>query len=203
MSKSSAPEIQYDGGIVNDKFFFDEAFHAVKDDILKVLGVNVNGQDTHGMNALVYLSHAGQLALELAEYMAQTLGISVLARDELGFDVFLAAAKSGILTVELARVLADAGADVNAVDNEGKNALSHLALNGCATMELVRELVDLGCDINHTDRDGQIPLLLSVQESMFNDRKIKSLYSCFSLFAMTPENDNLFPEVARRMSLFH
>ena len=171
--------------------------------LLKVLGVNVNEQDTHGMNALAYLSHAGQLAPELAEYMAQTLGISVLARDELGFDVFLAAAKSGILTVELARVLADAGADVNAADNEGKNALSHLALNGCATMELVRELVDLGCDINHTDRDGQIPLLLSIQESMFNDRKIKSLYSCFSLFAMTPENDNLFPEVARRMSLFH
>ena len=61
---------------------------------------------------------------------------------------------------DVARFLLDAGADVNAVDENGDAPLSSAVLNGHAPV--VRLLLDGGADVNAEDGGGSTPLLVAI-----------------------------------------
>lgn len=68
------------------------------------------------------------------------------------------AAREGDL--ESATLLVDAGADVNALAGDGKNALGVAMFNG--NYELASYLIDEGCDVNHADTQRFTPLFWAV-----------------------------------------
>jgi len=64
-------------------------------------------------------------------------------------------AKTG--NVKKVSELLTAGAEINAVDNQGVTALSWSAFNGHS--EIVKTLIEAGADINHKDNDGMTALM--------------------------------------------
>jgi ankyrin repeat protein len=64
--------------------------------------------------------------------------------------------------VEMITALVNAGADVRATDNGGKNALHYAAGSPSDSSALMSKLIDLGADPNATDQDGNTPLHFAV-----------------------------------------
>ncbi|MGL4463239.1 MAG: ankyrin repeat domain-containing protein [Planctomycetia bacterium] len=83
---------------------------------------------------------------------------AIHARDKYGFTALHGVA--GEDHPEMIRLLADAGADVNAGDDRGHTPL-HLAANP----EAVEALVEVGADVNARSRDGGTPLHLAAGEA--------------------------------------
>jgi ankyrin repeat protein len=75
-----------------------------------------------------------------------------------GFTPLMFAAREG--QIETARRLVEAGADVNTIAADGKNALGMAIYNG--HFELASLLVDSGTDVNHADAEGFPPLFWAV-----------------------------------------
>jgi ankyrin repeat protein len=61
--------------------------------------------------------------------------------------------------VECLRLLAQAGADVNARDNKGNTPLHEIFLT-----DVEEELLNLGADVNARDRDGETPIFTTVDD---------------------------------------
>lgn len=75
-----------------------------------------------------------------------------------GFTPLMFAAREGQL--EAARFLVEAGADVDTIAADGKNALGMAIYNG--HFELASFLVESGADVNHADAEGFPPLFWAV-----------------------------------------
>lgn len=75
-----------------------------------------------------------------------------------GFTPLLFAAREG--EVESARLLLDAGADIDAIAADGKNALGLAIYNG--HYDVASLLVDRGANVNHPDAEGFTPLFWAV-----------------------------------------
>jgi len=106
-------------------------------------------QEIH--NAAVFGDYARVRAILAADPNA------VHARDKYGFTALHGVA--GEDHPEMIRLLADAGADVNAADDRGHTPL-HLAANPDA----VRALVEAGADVKARSKDGSTPLHLAAGE---------------------------------------
>ena len=65
--------------------------------------------------------------------------------------------KLGNGNIELARILISKGAEVNAKDPSGNNALINSALNG--NVEIVKLLISKGANVNIQDRNNATPLI--------------------------------------------
>ena len=85
---------------------------------------------------------------------------SVYAADESGrTPIMSAAAKSSAAIVKM---LLDAGALINAKDNDGKTALIYALENSSGT-ETAKVLIAAGANINVAGKDGQTPLMLAAR----------------------------------------
>jgi len=63
----------------------------------------------------------------------------------------------------MVETLIELGANVNAIDSEGRNALHMCAWNGHS--DIVQILIEANCDVNHvSSTQGATPLLISAQQ---------------------------------------
>ena len=160
-------------------------------------GTNANARDNEGRTALMVASDEGRT--EIVELLISA-GADVNARDKNGDTALMYAANSPgyttqgayrrwigyqnpadwayLYNVHVVRILIDAGADVNAKDNEGRTALmiavnipdystdeehtEQLVYRGSSIYryrkKIVRILIEAGADVNAKDNEGRTAL---------------------------------------------
>ena len=71
--------------------------------------------------------------------------------------------------------LACHGADVNAVDNDGRTAMMLAAQNGHLTPELLKVLVSIGADVNARDKKGITAMMSAAQNGHLTPELLDTL----------------------------
>lgn len=113
-------------------------------------------------SVLIYAAESGnpEMVREILRYHPR-----LEARDREGKTAVFAAGeyrygdKDGA-RVECVRLLADAGADINARDKEGNTPLHEIYLT-----DVEEELLKLGADVNARNKDGETPIFTTVDDS--------------------------------------
>jgi len=113
-------------------------------------------------SVLIYAAESGnpEMVREILRYHPK-----LEARDHEGKTAVFSAAeifdsRSGEARAECLRLLVQAGADVNARDNDGDAAL-HKAY----ATEVVKELLNLGADVNARNKDGETPIFTTYDDA--------------------------------------
>ena len=115
-------------------------------------GADVYAVDQEQWNVLLWqIGKSGSLAIIKA--LVEQYHFDVNQPDEAGTSPLMLAVKRGNLDV--AKYLVDRGANVNAVDNEGRNALFYLYKDYEPDKQLLQYLITQGVDVNHLDKAGK------------------------------------------------
>ena len=115
-------------------------------------GADVYAVDQEQWNVLLWqIGKSGSLAIIKA--LVEQYHFDVNQPDEAGTSPLMLAVKRGNLDV--AKYLVDRGANVNAVDNEGRNALFYLYKDYEPDKQLLQYLITQGVDVNHLDKSGK------------------------------------------------
>lgn len=115
-------------------------------------GADVYAVDQEQWNVLLWqIGKSGSLAIPKA--LVEQYHFDVNQPDEAGTSPLMLAVKRGNLDV--AKYLVDRGANVNAVDNEGRNALFYLYKDYEPDKQLLQYLITQGVDVNHLDKSGK------------------------------------------------
>jgi ankyrin repeat protein len=131
-------------------------------DALLDAGASLEVKDGEGATALSYACLGDSVG---AVRILMNRGANIHVRDIYGYTpLFLAAGKPQMV----ARLLA-AGADVNAVDNEGDGPLV-MAIGH--SEEAVRLLIEAGADVNQPGRNGETPMFQAIKDK---DEKVIQL----------------------------
>ncbi len=136
-------------------------------------GGNVNSRDRFGDTALMARRSSDDADSEPAEAIAALIraGAEVNSRNKWGMTPIMCAAWEG--HHRIIRLLAQAGALVNARDVSGKTALHHAAgyelnhhgFGGEGHEKAVQELLSQGADVHARSHDGQTALLSAFQHN--------------------------------------
>jgi len=115
-------------------------------------GADVYAVDQQQRNVLLWqIENSGSLAMIKA--LVEQYHFDVNQTDEAGTSPLMLAVKRGNLDV--VKYLVDRGANVNAVDNEGRNVLFYLYKHYAPDKRLLQYLITLGVDVNHLDKSGR------------------------------------------------
>jgi hypothetical protein len=148
------------------------------DEILKLkkISKNINWKDKNGITALMYAATESTPEL-IAELVAR--GADLELADGEGKTSFLYAAGASLVlpapNPANLKGLAEAGANVNAVDTNGANALHWAVVAIARQVEGVKTLVELGVDVDRADRFGNTPLTLARQQYVHKDELVALL----------------------------
>lgn len=149
--------------------FISAAMMAKSDDAKAALdaGIDVNAIGSKGMTALHYASFYGHMRVInlLLEY-----GADVNAPNEEGIGTAsemtaIGLAASGICPKnrdEVVRLLAAAGADVDAQDSKGMTPLMHAVSDSMGFANSIRALIEVGANLDIRDHDGNTALMHAV-----------------------------------------
>ena len=125
------------------------------------------------MTALYFASSV--INYGVVKILLQIDGVDVSKVDRDGKTPLLAAACFGYgkhkEAISIIDLLMQKGADPNAVDNEGNNAL-HLTV-AKEHSERIKGLIDLGIDVNATNNEGKTPLHFAISKVM--SKSVKAL----------------------------
>nr|XP_027790708.1 2-5A-dependent ribonuclease [Marmota flaviventris] len=136
-------------------------------------GADVNECDSNGFTALMEAAGRGKIeALRFLYESGASVNLHRNSKEEQkrlkkgGATALMDAAENG--HTDVLRILLDEmGADVNARDNMGRNALIH-ALLSCSpdssVEDITRLLLDHGADVNVRGERGKTPLILAVEK---------------------------------------
>ena len=129
--------------------------------LLKQAGAVFTAQDLNAMNSfddtpLMYASHNGDIK---SMKVLMELGADVEGKKQNGHSALLSAAHNKLRDPGCVRELLEAGANVNACDNYGSNALMVAASDG--HNKIIQVLLDAGTDVNAVDIDGKSALSLA------------------------------------------
>lgn len=115
-------------------------------------GADVYAVDQEQWNVLLWqIGKSGSLAI--IKDLVEQYHFDVNQPDELGVSPLMLAVKRGSL--DAAKYLVDNGANVNAVDNEGRNVLFYLYKDYEPDKQLLQYLITQGVDVNHLDKSGK------------------------------------------------
>ena len=99
-----------------------------------------------------------------------------------GSNALVSAAE--LRTVECVKLLLDAGADVNGVNDDGRTVLLEAVYNN--SVECAEVLLETGADVNDIDDDGNT-VLFDTSPSWFSDRRL----NCYKLLLCEPVKVNV------------
>ena len=130
-------------------------------DLLLSEGADVNGNSGNSSDpdysdtVLMAAARSGNADViqEILKYHPDVKSKDRAGRTALEF--FVAQGKKSSSVGETIRVLAEAGADVNAHDDQGHTPL----FNACHNIEALKPLVSVGADLNAKDRFGETPIM--------------------------------------------
>jgi ankyrin repeat protein len=130
-------------------------------------GESVSVKDANGETPLFWAVASGQV--KSAEFLIKH-GADVNATNVFGSTPLLTAARETDVP-ELMKLLIETGADVNARDSEGENALHKLAWFGYPqrNIETAQRLLDAGADITAKNKEGKTPLDILLDNSLRNN----------------------------------
>lgn len=115
-------------------------------------GADVYAVDQEQWNVLLWqIGKSGSLAIIKA--LVEQYHFDVNQPDEAGTSPLMLAIKRGSL--DATKYLVDNGANVNAVDNEGRNVLFYLYKHYELNKQLLQYLIAQGVNVNHLDKSGR------------------------------------------------
>lgn len=123
-------------------------------------GVSANTRDSTGNSALMLAAYRGIHGKKSITKTLQTLlsvGVDANDRDLNGKTVLMAVASREIECEAEIRVLVDAGADIDATDEEGRTALAYCIYHGRGYN--IANLLTAGANPNLADQQGRTPLM--------------------------------------------
>jgi ankyrin repeat protein len=134
--------------------------------LLMSRGESVSLTNSNGETPLFWAVANGKV--KAAELLLKN-GAEVNARNAFGGTPLLTAARNTDLP-ELMKLLIEAGANVNAMDSQGENALHKLAWFGYPqnNVQTARILLDAGADITVKNKQGKTPLDILLDNSLRN-----------------------------------
>ncbi|KAM5295485.1 2-5A-dependent ribonuclease isoform 2-T4 [Glossophaga mutica] len=146
-------------------------------ELLLSKGAQVNERDHHGFTAFMEAAWYGKV--EALRFLYENGAEVNLGRETMedqkklkkgGATALMDAAKRGHEEI-LSILLEEMGADVNACDNMGRNALIHALANlkkSDVAMNVTRILLAHGADVNVRGEKGKTPLILAVENDHLN-----------------------------------
>jgi len=134
-------------------------------------GESVSAKDSRGETPLFWAVGNGKV--EAAEFLIKN-GADVNATNDFGGTPLLISARETD-SPEQMKLLIRAGANVNARDSEGENALHKLARFGYPEKDVqtARLLLEAGADIRARNHDGKTPLDILLDNSFQNQELVK------------------------------
>lgn len=158
---------------------------------LKNTGIDLNRCDSYGANALIYAA-SEDMDTESVKWLIEN-GVDINGRGRNNTTPLLHLCENEMWVRNNAEILLDSGADINAVDGAGRNALVILAEKTFKASDIdtaFQLLCGRGIDVNKADNRGRTALMMVSREIILEDELTACINSLIESGADVNMKDN-------------